>query len=345
MTKTAISSNFRRRCSAAAGSVAIVMMLATAALAGGRPGGPAPSLEVPEATYNFGTVINGPPVTHVFKLKNAGQGRLIIGKVLPSCGCTAAQPTKTELGPGETSEIQVTLATSALSGHSGHTVVVATNDPKHPTVTLTMVGDVKLQVAANPTDLDFGKVPRGQSQVREVVLTPLKPKGFAISKITNSNPNLKVEQEGAPGSDGSVKLKVSLAGTMPVGAFVDTLDIANNRAPVRIAVYGTVTGAITVDPPQVSFGIVPHLGSAERIVRITNSGARPLKLLGMESSNSSVGASVEPVTPGKEYKVTVLLRKNTPDGQLHGQLTIKTDDPEEQSVTIPYYGIVGKFTS
>ena len=55
--------------------------------------------------------------------------------------------------------------------------------------------------------------------------------------------------------------------------------------------------------------------------------------------------AVEPVTSGKEYKVTVLLRKNTPDGQLHGQLVIKTDDPEQESVTIPYYGIVGKLTS
>ncbi|HTW86904.1 MAG TPA: DUF1573 domain-containing protein [Candidatus Binataceae bacterium] len=308
------------------------------------PKGPHPKLELVDPTYDFGTVLNGPPVSHVFKLTNAGQGKLIIGEVLPSCGCTAAKPSRTELGPGESSEIAVTLATSALSGHSAHTVMIATNDPNHPMTTLTMVGDVRLQVTATPSDVDFGKVARGQTPMREVTLTALKQPGFEIEKISNSNPNLKIERAASATANGGVMLKISLAGSMPVGPFVDTVDVATNRVPVKIGVYGSVTGPIRVDPPQVSFGIVPHMGSAERIVTITNSSQRPLKLLGMASSNSSVGASVEPVTPGKEYKVTVLLRKNTPDGQLHGQLEIKTDDPDQQNLTIPYFGIVGKLT-
>lgn len=307
------------------------------------PSGPQPKLELIEPTYDFGTVLNGSPVSHVFKLRNAGQGKLIIGQVMPSCGCTAAKPTKTELAPGESSEIRVTLSTSALSGHSDHTVMIATNDPDHPMTTLTMVGDVRMQVTATPADIDFGRVAHGQAEVREVTLTALKQPGFEVEKIANSNPNIKVERT-ASAADHGVGLKISLAGTMPVGAFVDTVDIATNRVPVKVAVYGTVTGPISVDPPQVSFGIVPHLGSAERIVRITNSGPRPVKLIGMASSNQSVAASIELLTPGKEYKLTVLLRKNTPDGQVRGQLVIKTDDPEQQTVTIPYYGIVGKLT-
>lgn len=337
------------------GFIAVIAMVAIPAFAQGQPApppvashtapkGPQPKLEIVDPTYDFGTVLNGPPVSHVFKLTNAGQGKLIIGQVLPSCGCTAAKPSRTELGPGESSEIAVTLATSALSGHSGHTVMIATNDPNHPMATLTMVGDVRLQVTATPSDVDFGKVARGQAVVREVTLTALKQPGFEVGTISNSNPNLKIERISSAAADGGVTLKVSLVGSMPVGPFVDTVDVPTNRVPVKIGVYGTVTGPISVDPPQVSFGIVPHMGSAERIVRITNSSQRPVKLLGMASSNSSVGASVEPVTPGKEYKVTVLLRKNTPDGQLHGQLEIKTDDPDQQNLTIPYFGIVGKLT-
>jgi hypothetical protein len=323
---------------------AIITMAAAPCLAQNQPAapkGPQPKLELIDPTYNFGTVLNGKPVSHTFKLRNTGHAKLIIGQVLPSCGCTAAKPTRTELTPGESSEILVTLSTTALSGHSEHTVTIATNDPAHLMATLTMVGDVKLQVTATPSDIDFGKVTHGQAETREVTLTALKQAGFEVGKIANSNPNIKVERQ--PSAAGqAVMLKVSLADTMPVGTFVDTLNIATNRIPVQVSVYGTVAGALNVDPPQVSFGIVPHRGSAERIVRITNSGKRPVKLLGMESSNTSVAASIEPVTPGKEYKVTVLLRRNTRDGQVRGQLVIKTDDPEQQSVTIPYYGIVGK---
>ncbi len=347
-----MSKSARTLCAALTGLAAvaaIIAMVAVPCLAQGQPAssaapkGPQPKLELIDPTYNFGTVLNGKPVSHSFKLRNTGHAKLIIGQVLPSCGCTAAKPTRTELAPGESSEILVTLSTTALSGHSEHTVTIATNDPAHLMATLTMVGDVRLQVTATPSDIDFGKVTHGQTVSREVTLTALKQAGFEVGKIGNSNPNIKVERQ--PSAAGqAVVLKVMLADTMPVGTFVDTLNIATNRIPVQVSIYGSVAGALSVDPPQVSFGIVPHRGSAERIVRITNSGKRPVKLLGMASSNSSVGASIEPLTPGKEYKVTVLLRKNTRDGQVRGQLVIKTDDPEQQSVTIPYYGIVGKLT-
>ncbi|MBF6567445.1 MAG: DUF1573 domain-containing protein [Candidatus Binataceae bacterium] len=305
--------------------------------------GPQPKLEAINPTYDFGTVLNGAPVKHSFLIKNAGPGKLIIGPVMASCGCTAAKPTRTELNPGETSEINVTLATGVLSGHDSHTVTLTSNDPKAPMTTLTMVGEVKAQVTAVPAEIDFGKIPHGRAAARDLIVTPLKGQGFAIERLVNANPNVKIERQGV-GPDRSMRYKVLLANSTPVGPFVDTVEIRNNRAPLSVAVFGNVTGPITVDPPQVSFGIVPHFGSAERIVRITNLGSRPVKLIGMSSTSSSVGAEIEPVTPGKEYKLTLILRKNTPDGQLRGQLVIKTDDPEQQEVTIPYYGIVGRFT-
>ena len=64
----------------------------------------------------------------------------------------------------------------------------------------------------------------------------------------------------------------------------------------------------------------------------------------MITSNAvAVSASAEPVADGKEYKITVQLRGGTPDGQVRGQLLIKTDDPEQQTLNVPFYGIVGKF--
>ena len=108
-------------------------------------------------------------------------------------------------------------------------------------------------------------------------------------------------------------LKVSLPETMPVGTFDDTLNIATNRIPLQVScLRHRDRGDSSVDPPQVSFGIVPHRGSARANRADHQPGKRPVKLLGLESSNTSVGASVEPVTPGKEYKVTVLLRKTRP---------------------------------
>ncbi len=46
----------------------------------------------------------------------------------------------------------------------------------------------------------------------------------------------------------------------------------------------------------------------------------------------------------RTIKITVQLRRGTPDGQVRGQLEIKTDDPEQQVLNVPFYGIVGQFS-
>lgn len=309
------------------------------------PAGPQPKIELVAPVYHFGTVLNGPPIKHVFTVKNAGRADLVIGQVMASCGCTVAKPTRTHLKPGESSRIDVSVDTRVLSGHSAHTVTLVTNDPANPNPVLKVEGDVKLQVTATPSSVDFGKVARGSEAAREVVLTALTEKGFEIGEVKNSNPNIKVVR--VPGKRGSIgtKFRIELLKTTRVGPFVDTIDIATNRLPVKVSVYGKVSGPIDANPAQVSFGIVPHQASAIRFVRLTNSGPRDMKVLGISSSNRSVTAAIEPIKPGREYKVTVLLRKNTPDGQLRGQLEIKTDDPGQAIVTIPYYGIIGTFKS
>jgi hypothetical protein len=40
-----------------------------------------------------------------------------------------------------------------------------------------------------------------------------------------------------------------------------------------------------------------------------------------------------------------MLRRGTPDGQLRGQLTIKTDDPDQATISLPFYAIVGQYKS
>src|SRR5277367_6265415 len=126
-------------------------------------------------------------------------------------------------------------------------------------------------------------------------------------------------------------------------AFDDTIKITTNRVPLQVDVFGTVTGDLNIDPAQVSFGIVPRGQDIVRIFKLSNQGSHPVKVLDVSSSTPAVEAIAEPVTPGKEYKVTVTLMHGTPDGQLRGNLTIKTDDPDQATLNVPFYAIVGQF--
>jgi len=138
-------------------------------------------------------------------------------------------------------------------------------------------------------------------------------------------------------------LTVTLLKSMPIGQFDDSIDVVNNRKPIQVHVSGIVTGDLTLNPAQVSFGIVPSKQSVVRILRLTNEGSHAVNVLGVSSTDQSVIASVEPVRPGKEYKITVELRKNTPDGQLRGSLAIRTDDAGQSTLSVPFYGIIGSF--
>ncbi|MGB8684923.1 MAG: DUF1573 domain-containing protein [Candidatus Binatus sp.] len=309
------------------------------------PPGHAPKAVASDALYDFGSALEGTMVKHTFTIKNVGQGYLDIQGVKTSCGCTTGDPSKMHVAPGDTTDIAVAFDTHFQKGHQVRTITVATNDPNNPQVAMTMQGIVKRQVEAVPGEVAFGDLKRGTEETKELLVNDLNPaRGtFSVGPVSNSNSSIKVEQLKRPDGKPGALIRVSLLKTMPVGPFDDSIKITTNRVPLQVDVFGTVTGDLNIDPAQVSFGIVPHGQDIVRIFKVSNQGPHPIKVLDVASSTPAVGAVAEPVTPGKEYKVTVTLRHSTPEGQLRGNLTIKTDDPDQATLNVPFYAIVGHF--
>lgn len=309
------------------------------------PPGPQPKIQIENPLYDFGTATEASMVHHTFKIKNVGNGRLVITGVKTSCGCTAAKPSKSTLEPGEQTDITVGFDTRFQKGHQVRTITAFTNDPNAQQAIMTIQGVVKQQVSATPDNVAFGKVKQGTEITKEVLITDLtgSKEPFSVSELSNSNPAIKVTKENRTDGKPGAMLKVTLTKAMPIGSFDDTIKMTTSRIPVQVDVFGTVTGDLSIDPAQVSFGIVPHGEEAVRMIKLSNQGSKPVKVLGITSSAVPVSASAEPLDGGKEYKITVNLHRGTPDGQVRGQLQIKTDDPEQQVLNVPFYGIVGKF--
>ncbi len=315
----------------------------TGLTAGGSTG--SASVTVAQPVYDFGAVFQGTQVKHTFSLTNKGPGPLTIGDVQTSCGCTVAQPTKRQVQPGETSDITAVFDTSSDKGPAQRLITVHTNDPQHKQLTLTMKGDVKVKVDATPIPVVFDKVKQGTDQTRTVLVTDMIKGGkFKIISINNSSPNLKVTQQ--PRSDGKAGaiLAITLLKSAPAGTIADTIKVATSESPLNIPVFGTILGDLNVNPAQVSFGIVKHHASAVRFARLTNAGNRAVKVLDVSSNNTRVAAVIQPITPGREFKLTLELQPNAPDGTLRGVVAIKTDDPAQPLVQVPFYGIVGTFS-
>ncbi len=314
----------------------------------GFPAGPAsmgaPQAIASERVFDFGTVIGGKPVAHVFKIRNDGTAPLVIGAVITSCGCTAAKPTKATVAPGDMSEIATSLDTTSEHGPTTRTITVATNDPKAQSIVLTLKGDIRQPVDAEPAEVAFGVVKHGTEAARQVAIIPLvQDPDFKVESARNENRDIKVALAPRPHGQQGAILTVTLLKSMPAGGFADMVKVATSREPINVSVFGEVRGDLTLKPVQVSFGVVEHRQPAQQYARLVNTGPRTVKVVGIASTNRNVVASVQPITPGKEYKITLQLQPNSPDGALRGMLAIKTDDPNQPTINLPFYGIVGSF--
>ncbi|HUW05615.1 MAG TPA: DUF1573 domain-containing protein [Williamwhitmania sp.] len=102
----------------------------------------APAIHFDELVFDFGSVVAGTPVEHVYKFTNTGKSDLVIRKVKASCGCTSVAPDISVIKPGQSSVIKATFRSDHYSGHQTKTITVTSNDPKNSNVILRLTGDV-----------------------------------------------------------------------------------------------------------------------------------------------------------------------------------------------------------
>ncbi len=75
-----------------------------------------PKITFKEKNYDFGVLIDGEKVSHIFHFKNTGNTELVITKVSTTCGCTVADyPTK-PIPPGGEGKIEVVFNSAGKHG-------------------------------------------------------------------------------------------------------------------------------------------------------------------------------------------------------------------------------------
>lgn len=103
----------------------------------------APVLSVDNPEFKFGKIKQGENVEHTYILTNSGQSALLIRKVKASCGCTAVNPEKNVIAPGESVNIKTVFKSAGKVGNQNKTVTVITNDPKNSKMVLWVKGEVE----------------------------------------------------------------------------------------------------------------------------------------------------------------------------------------------------------
>lgn len=220
------------------GKLLVILFLVVSIINGQNQG---PKIVAPEPKYDFGNIIEGQRVSHEFVVKNDGDEVLEIRKINASCGCTAAQPEKDKLAPGESTKIKVHFDSSHRQGKQVKYVYIMTNDKTNPQIRLEFttfieergVSDSKSvsggRLIITPTKYDFGTIKEGSIVSTNVFLKNIGNEPVVINSINNScdciSYNLSSKKINA---NENAIMKIELNTKNRSGKFTRTLTISAN---------------------------------------------------------------------------------------------------------------------
>lgn len=86
-----------------------------------------PVITFETTNHDFGNLMQGEKVSYTYKFTNTGKAPLVISSVVPSCGCTVAQFTKTPIMPNGHGTVSINFNTETKRGMVQSGVIVQAN--------------------------------------------------------------------------------------------------------------------------------------------------------------------------------------------------------------------------
>ena len=169
----------------------------------------APQFVVDRQGYDFGEIVQGDFVEYVFRIHNAGDEILELGKVQTSCGCTVGKLSSGRIAPGDSVELWTKFDSSRFKGGVKKTISLETNDPLKRQVFFTLSGEIKVELLVTPEQISWGQVTAVQELDRLVTISNQAPITVNLQPPQTTNPALRAvlsSQEIKPG--GQVELRV-----------------------------------------------------------------------------------------------------------------------------------------
>lgn len=117
-----------------------------------------PKISVNTEKFDFGKSIEGELLFYDFVISNTGTGDLVLKTIRASCGCTAVQPDKTELKPGESTKLHVEFNTAEREGEQQKYIYVYSNDPQNKELRLAVKTLILSKESSEVKNMKFGKL-------------------------------------------------------------------------------------------------------------------------------------------------------------------------------------------
>ena len=310
-----------------------------------------PKLVIQKLDHNFGEIKKGASAQYSFLVKNEGAAELEIKSVVPACGCTATEFTKT-IPAGKEGKITLTFNSAGYNGAVSKHAEVYTNDPEHQQFTLMMNMIVTGEEAPRgvkvgnffigPSNEWSGRAPQGSSANGLITITNTGQEPINISKIdpngTNFDVSLQTLEEGKRYSASFIS-----SATLPPGIHKQTLKLitdSKETPELELRVEVVIAPAVTVSPASLTFNNLPvsSVESESQLVSkflwVRSGRGGGLEIKSITSDLPFIKVKIESAEGGS-ITLRVGFSEKPPVGTHTGKIVIETNNPDVKTLEAP----------
>jgi len=213
-----------------------------------------PRLMCENTVYNFGEAVNTEVIEHVFVLKNKGNVPLRIHQVKSSCQCTVGKLSKNIIQPNEETIIFVQLSLHGFRGHISKSVLVKSDDPVQPQLSLSLEGTAIEDILITPATVSFRGIRDDANVTKIISLRAENPNiTFTIQKVQSDTayfvPKLEVIEKGK-----SYRIWINTKPPLPEGLINGNIHVFTdniNYSTIEVPVMADVWGELVVYPEEI----------------------------------------------------------------------------------------------
>jgi hypothetical protein len=309
--------------------------------------GAPPRVEVDPDSRDLGVVGLGEEAVAEFVLRNTGGAPLTLTVPRPPQGIEV-EGVVAEVPPGESVRVRVRVDTLRAQAERRQESALVTNDPDRPRVTLVVQLDVRPFLRVRPGHARFITHQHAREGTIAQTVGAVDGASFRVLRADSPMPSLRVTfrearpEEREPAWTGSQwRVEATLASDSPVGALTGYIMVHTDHPRQRrafVPVSGFVRPMLAVTPPEARLGDLDRRRTTPVRLLVKSFAEGAIQITGVSTDVAAVRAEIEPVEPGRTWRLKLLPVPDAPLGPFQGTLRLRTAIPELPSVEVPLSG-------
>ncbi len=331
-----------------AGLVVIVLagvaVVAVAVWWKGFAGGEAVSFT---AAHDFGVVVQGEQLEHVFSVRNDKSTDLFVDRVLVTYASEVVS-VDSVLPAGGEGRVRLRTDTRRLRGSLKESARIYFTDPGLDPIWLYLQGRVVLPVEIAPQDRVYFFTVKGEAPEQEILVINHQERPLEILEVTSTNSLFRVESQEIERRN-RYRLAVGLDPATPIGRHRSTITVTTDSPDypsLEIEALAIVEDIVStslsrVDFPKIMYDALDMEVVGRKIVLVKKHEGVDFEVVRATTDVPFLTVEVTPDKPGESYLVYVrIVQRRAERGEFEGTLLIETNDPQFPELKLPITGTI-----